>query len=81
MHDNQDIRGLVYSHIEERRSALSDEVYHGILDALATDDMQRVHDLLVTGTYEIFGPDRARRVLREVDNEIAILGRVEGPIH
>jgi hypothetical protein len=81
MHDTQDIRALVHRHLEKNRPALSDAVYQGILGALSEGDLERVHDLLVTGTFEILGQDRARRVLREVDAEITLLERCCGPLH
>jgi len=81
MHDDQDIKALVQRHIEAHRSSLSDEVYHGIRDALKRKDLQGVHDLLVKCTFEIFGPERARRVLGELDTEIAILTNAGRQLH
>jgi hypothetical protein len=81
MPDTQDIRALVHRHLESNRSALSDAVYRGILCALMEDDLQRVHDLLVAGAFEVLGQDRARRLLREVDAEITLLEGCSGPLH
>ena len=81
MHEEQDIKALVQRHIEAHRSSLSDEVYRGIRDALKREDLQGVHDLLVKCTFEIFGPERAKRVLGEVDAEITILKNADGPLH
>ena len=46
-----EIRNLVESHVESHRETLGDHRYFAFQRALARDDLERVHDLLVESLF------------------------------